>query len=64
MITDFEKSYRLSDNLFREAKVIIERSHAAEMIDDFFDQHRGAGDRTAPESPTPSLPSSSPPWGC
>lgn len=43
MITDFEKSYRVSDNLFREAKVIIERSHAAEMIDDFHDQHRGAG---------------------
>ena len=43
MITDFESSYRLSDNLFREAKVIIERSLAAEMIDDFFAQHRGAG---------------------
>ncbi|MBB2769888.1 UNVERIFIED_ORG: hypothetical protein GGE11_000783 [Mycolicibacterium obuense] len=43
MITDFEKSYRLSDSLFREAKVIIERSHAAEMINDFHDQHRGAG---------------------
>lgn len=43
MITDFETSYRLSDNLFREAKVIIERSQAAEMINDLHDEHRGNG---------------------
>jgi hypothetical protein len=43
MITDFENSYRLSDNLFREAKVIIERSQAAEMINDLHDEHRGTG---------------------
>ncbi len=43
MITDFESSYRLSDNLFREAKIIIERSEAAEAIEDFHDDDRGSG---------------------
>lgn len=43
MITDFENSYRLSDDLFREAKVIIERSQAAEMINEFHDENRGGG---------------------
>lgn len=43
MITDFENLYRLSDNLFREAKIIIERSEAAEMIDAFHLEDRGDG---------------------
>lgn len=43
MITDFESSYRVSDNLFRESKVIIERSQADDMINAFCDEDRGDG---------------------
>lgn len=35
MIADFQPSYRLSDNMFRQAKIIIQRSEAAPLIDSY-----------------------------
>jgi len=35
MIADFQPSYRLSDNMFRQAKIIIQRSGAARLIDSY-----------------------------
>ena len=35
MISDFQPAYRLSDNMFRQAKIIIQRSGAAPLIDSY-----------------------------
>ncbi|UXA15861.1 hypothetical protein KXD97_32485 (plasmid) [Mycobacterium sp. SMC-8] len=35
MIADFQPSYRLSDNMFRQAKIIIRRSGTARLIDSY-----------------------------
>ncbi len=43
MITLFEPTYLLSDNLFRQAKVIIQRSKAAELINGYYDDDKGDG---------------------
>ena len=43
MITPFEPTYVLSDNLFRQSKVIIHRSKAAELIDGYHDDDKGGG---------------------
>lgn len=45
MITDHETQYRLSDNLFREAKGIIDRSEAVEFIEECHRAHCGPGGR-------------------
>lgn len=45
MITAYEPRYRLSDNLFQEARTIIDRSGAAEHIDAFHHQTKGNGGR-------------------
>jgi hypothetical protein len=43
MISEFQPTYRLDDGYFREAKVIIERSHAAELIESFQDESTSGG---------------------
>lgn len=45
MITDHEPRCRLPENMFRQAKVIIDRSGAAERINAFHDEAKGPGGR-------------------
>lgn len=53
MISDFQPAYRLSDNMFRQAKIIIQRSGVAPLIDSY---HEPGSDRprTRRGSTTPS----------
>ena len=45
MITNFRETYTLGPEVFREALEIIERSGAAELIDEYRAEARGAGGR-------------------